>query len=141
MLPGGGEGSELGKLIVFNKLTPHLNPPPHFSLKLVLCWHARLPLGRGVCSGPVSITHSVEHRRRGASRQPAVINCLFGLLLWPRREDAGQLPRLAWAIESGSRSPCSSGHNHPVLNAQAGRDLGSTEATSAHFGQSQQCSV
>lgn len=89
LLPGDGEGEDGGKLIVLMNSFSCLDPPfccPPTPLVLDLCWHARPPLGRGVCSGPVSITHSVEHRRRGASGQPAVINCLFGLLLWPGRE-------------------------------------------------------
>lgn len=90
--PGGEEAEEQGELIVLINSHSGLNPHSFVSPELVLCWHAGLPLGREVCCAPVPITHSVEHGRGGASRQPAVINCLFGLLLWPGREDAGQLP-------------------------------------------------
>lgn len=89
----GGEGAEDQEELIVLINSPSVSvsvssSPQSWSSAGML----RLPLGREVCSAPVPITHSVEHGRRGASRQPAVINCLFGLLLWPGREDAGQLP-------------------------------------------------
>lgn len=66
------------------KLIVLINSPLRLSpLSSMSAERARVPLGRGVCFGPISITHLAEQRGRGASGRQAVINCLSGLLLLP----------------------------------------------------------
>ena len=81
-----------GKLIDLINSPLHLSPFPGSPGAHPLLSRARVPLGRRVCFGPISITHLAEQRRRGASGRQAVINCLFALLLSPR-----------WRMQGSSR--------------------------------------
>ena len=73
-----------GKLIDLINSPLHLSPFPGSPGANPLLSRARVPLGRRVCFGLISITHLAEQRRRGVSGRQAVINCLFALLLSPR---------------------------------------------------------
>lgn len=126
------------KLIDLINSPLHLSPLPRVPWSSSSAVRARVPLGREVCFGPISITHLAEQRGRGASGCQAVINCLFGLLLSPRWriQDSSCLGlSLGWLMAGrgvslhilpplSPRNPCP-GH--------LGRNHGRIKAPSVHF--------